>query len=71
MMDSKLVDIIYAEYVADTRYRCHDLLPPANAKKSNRRVAHASFDDIQMIRSALSSQGITTARLPMEALQAI
>lgn len=32
IMGSKLVDIIYADYLADTRYRCNNLLPPANAE---------------------------------------
>lgn len=69
IMGSKLVDIIYADYLADTRYRCNNLLPPANAE-INRRVAHARFDDVWMIRSAFNLQGITNARLPTEALQA-
>lgn len=55
MMGSKLADIIYVDCLADTRYRYHDLLPPANAKIKT-RGAHASFD-------------ITKARLPTEALQ--
>lgn len=32
MMGSKLVDIFYAVHLADTRYRCRELLPAAKAK---------------------------------------
>ncbi len=32
MMGSKLVDILYAVHLADTRYSCRGVLPPASAK---------------------------------------
>ena len=37
IMGSKLVDIFRAAHLADTRYSCRDLLPPANAKIQRRR----------------------------------
>ena len=36
MMGSKLVDIFYAVHLADTRYRCRELLPAAKAKNKRR-----------------------------------
>ena len=36
MMGSKLVDIFYAIHLADTRYRCRELLPAAKAKNKRR-----------------------------------
>ena len=36
MMGSKLVDIFYTVHMADTRYRCRDLLPAAEAKSKRR-----------------------------------
>ena len=36
MMGSKLVEIFYAVHLADTRYRCRELLPGAKAKNKRR-----------------------------------
>ena len=39
MMGSKLVEIFYAVHLANTRYRCRELLPAAKAKNKRRSRA--------------------------------